>query len=151
MGDERGRRERVPHRPEDGSVETIDVGAAGRGIAAGAGSIWISDSAQNRVIRLDPKSKGVTREIGVGSGPGALAFGAGALWVANTLDGTVSRIDPTTNAITSTATVVQARTRSPRAVARSGWPTRRTGRSSASIRGPAASFRPCAPAHARPG
>ena len=91
--------------PADGSVETFDVGAAGRGIAAGAGAIWIGDSAQNRVVRLDPKTNGVTQTIGVGSGPGALAFGTGAVWVANTLDGTVSRIDPATNHVTSTVTV----------------------------------------------
>ena len=92
-------------RPEEGSVETIEVGAAGRGIAAGGGAIWIGDSAQNRVVRLDPKTNGVTQTIGVGSGPGALAFGGGAVWVANTLDGTVSRIDPATNQVRWTVTV----------------------------------------------
>ena len=51
---------------------------------------------QNRVVRLDPKTKDVTQTIGVGSGPSAVAYGAGAVWVANTLDGTVSRIDPST-------------------------------------------------------
>jgi YVTN family beta-propeller protein len=91
--------------PKDGSVETIDVGAAGRGIAVGGGAVWIGDSARNRVVRVNPETNEVTQPIGVGSGPGAVAFGGGAVWVANTLDGTVSRIDPATNRVGSTVTV----------------------------------------------
>jgi peptide/nickel transport system substrate-binding protein len=86
-------------------IKTIDIGAAGRGIAAGAGAIWIGDSAQNRVVRVDPTTNTVTQTIGVGSGPSALAFGAGAVWVANTLDGTVSRIDPRSNQVRATVPV----------------------------------------------
>ena len=92
--------------PKTGVVKkTVDVGAAGRGIAVGGGAIWIGDSAHNRVVRLDPNTNRVTQPIGVGSGPGALAFGGGAVWVANTLDGTVSRIDPVTNQVRSTVPV----------------------------------------------
>ena len=91
--------------PATGSVKTIAVGAAGRGIAVGGGAVWISDSAQNRLLRLDPKSDEVTQTIGVGSGPSAVAFGEGGVWVANTLDGTVSRVDPVTNQVRATVPV----------------------------------------------
>ena len=91
--------------PKDGSVKTVDVGAAGRGITSGAGAIWIGDIVKNRVVRFDPNTNEVTQAIGVGSGPGSLAFGGGSVWVANTLDGTVSRIDPATNQVRSTVTV----------------------------------------------
>ena len=113
--------------PKDESVETFDVGAAGRGIAVGGGSVWIGDSAENQVVRFDAKTNAVTQTIGVGSGPSALAFGAGAVWVANTLDGTVSRIDPESGQVRATVPVGA----NPGAIAASGdavWVANEAGR-----------------------
>jgi len=113
--------------PESVDVETFDVGAAGRGVAVGGGAVWIGDSAENRVVRVDAKTNAVTQTIGVGSGPSALAFGAGALWVANTLDGTVSRIDPESGQVRATVPVGA----NPSAIAASGdavWVANEAGR-----------------------
>ena len=104
MGHQRRRSDGLADRPGEGRVTTLPVAAAGRGIAVGSGSVWISDSVANRVVRLDPKTE-VTQTIGVGSGPSAVAVGDGAVWVANTLDGTVSRIDPDSNQVRATNAV----------------------------------------------
>jgi YVTN family beta-propeller protein len=71
-------------------------------IAAGFGSLWISESGTDRVARIDRKRKTITATIPVGRGPGAIAAGAGDVWVANTLDGTVSRIDAGADAVVQT-------------------------------------------------
>ncbi len=93
-----------------GPVGTAEVGRAPRGIAAGAGAIWVACRDDDVVWRIgadlgfDP-----SREIiPVGNGPTAVAFGAGAVWVANTGDGTVSRIDPETNEVVETIEVGNA-------------------------------------------
>jgi serine/threonine-protein kinase len=63
------------------------------GVAAGAGAIWATVTADDRVVRIDPQTEMVTRRYRVGDRPNGIAYGEGAVWTANT-DGTVSRIDP---------------------------------------------------------
>ena len=83
-------------------VARTSVGNDPSAIAAGAGSVWVTDSDDNTVTRLDPASEGaVIGTTSVGQGPTALAVGAGAVWVANTQDDTVSRIDPRTGTVTA--------------------------------------------------
>ena len=86
-------------------VKTIALGAGATDVALGAGAVWVSDQAGDRVFRVDPHSDQVTAPINVGSGPTAIATGFGSVWVANSLDGTVSRIDPETNRVTATVGV----------------------------------------------
>jgi YVTN family beta-propeller protein len=87
-------------------LATTSVGNDPSAIAAGAGSIWVTDSDDNTVTRLDPESEGaVIGTTSVGQGPNALAVGAGAVWVANTQDDTVSRIDPRGGTVTDTIPV----------------------------------------------
>jgi YVTN family beta-propeller protein len=82
------------------------VGNDPSAIATGAGGVWITDSADNTVTRLDPSTEGAAiATTSVGQGPTALAAGAGAVWVANTQDDTVSRIDPRTSTVTDTIPV----------------------------------------------
>jgi streptogramin lyase len=64
------------------------------GIAAGAGSIWVTSRADGTVTRIDPETLRASGEpVPVGAQPGDVATGAGGVWVANTDDGTVTRID----------------------------------------------------------
>jgi len=74
-------------------------------LAAGFGSLWISESGQNRVVRIDAMRKTISATIPVGRGPAAIVAGAGDVWVANTLDGTVSRIDPGEDKVAQTIRV----------------------------------------------
>ena len=63
-------------------------------IALGAGAVWVADSLDDAVVRIDPATRAVTTTIPVGRRPSGVAVGAGSVWVANSGDGTVTRIDP---------------------------------------------------------
>jgi YVTN family beta-propeller protein len=75
------------------ATSTIDVGAGPDGIVAQAGSVWVVNSGDDTVSRIDADRKRVTETIDVGGNPDSVAVGAGSVWVTNTGDGTVSRID----------------------------------------------------------
>jgi YVTN family beta-propeller protein len=85
-------------------VATVSTGNGPAGIATGFGAMWVSDTFDNTVSRIDP-SNVVTATIPVGRGPRAIAVGEGAVWVVDRLDDTVVRIDPTTNTVTTTIQV----------------------------------------------
>jgi len=72
------------------------VGTAPTAVAVGAGAVWVANSGDGTVDRLDPATGRVTgRPTTVGPGPLAVAIGEGGVWVA-TGDGMVRRIDPRT-------------------------------------------------------
>jgi YVTN family beta-propeller protein len=86
------------------TVGVIDVGqtdvsavvtGVGRpnGVAYGAGAAWVTDSADNFLLRVDSAGQVIDR-IPVGSGPAGVTVGDGEVWVANELDGTVSEVNP---------------------------------------------------------
>ena len=82
----------------------VRVGNGPAALTAGAGSLWVANSLDATVSRVDPVALAATSTVPVGSGPDALAGGAGSVWVANRYSGTVSRIDPRRNqAIASVA------------------------------------------------
>jgi YVTN family beta-propeller protein len=88
-----------------GLLTPIAVGNGPTGIAVGADGVWVADSLDNVVVRIDPATQSVTTTIPVGHSPAAVAIGAGSVWVANSGDGTVTRIDPRTNMIQATISV----------------------------------------------
>jgi YVTN family beta-propeller protein len=59
--------------------------------------VWVVDSLDDAVKRIDPGTQSVMATIPVGRSPAGVAFGTGSVWVANCGDGTVSRIDPKTD------------------------------------------------------
>jgi len=86
------------------TVGVIDTGRAdlsavvkgvGRpsGVAYGAGAVWVTDSADDLLLRVDSAGRVVDR-IPVGRGPAGVAVGDREVWVANELDGTVSEVNP---------------------------------------------------------
>jgi len=78
--------------------EPTRVGDSPSGVAVGEGAVWVANTGDETVTRVDPRT-GETegRPIRVGDDPRAIAAGGGAVWVGNFGDGTVSRIDPRTN------------------------------------------------------
>jgi ABC-type transport system substrate-binding protein len=80
--------------PNTDSLQTV-IGAGGPpgGIAAGAGSIWETDTADDQLLQINPRTRAVER-IPVGGGPTGVAVGDGEVWVANQLDRSVSEINP---------------------------------------------------------
>jgi peptide/nickel transport system substrate-binding protein len=86
-------------------LSEIAVGTAPGEVAAGPDAVWVTNSSNNSVSRIDVSTSDVRQTIQVGAGPAGVAVGGGAVWVANGLDGTVSRIDPTANQVVQTITV----------------------------------------------
>jgi YVTN family beta-propeller protein len=98
------------------SVSSVELGVTGRApaaagpIAAGLGSVWIADSANNQVLQVAPGSAtgstapSVVRTIAVGGPPIGVAAAAGALWVAVD-NGTVVKADPLSGDVTDTIMV----------------------------------------------
>jgi YVTN family beta-propeller protein len=77
-------------------VATIPVGADPADVLASDGAVWVANTAQGTVSRIDPATNTVTRTIQVGRDPVRLAAGFGSIWVANQTSQTVVRIDART-------------------------------------------------------
>jgi YVTN family beta-propeller protein len=83
----------------------VPVGNGPGALTVGDGAVWVADTYDGEVVRIDPTTNAVKTTIKVGRGPSGVAVGAGAVWVADSGDGTVSEIDPRTNTVTRTFTV----------------------------------------------
>jgi len=85
-----------------GMREAVLVGQGPAGVAYGAGSIWVANTGDDTVWRVDPGTGQVVQRIAVGSSPTAVTVTGSDVWVANAGDGTVSRV----NALSETETDV---------------------------------------------
>ena len=74
-------------------VGTVHLSFVPKGIAAGAGGVWVTSLLGDTVSRIDPASHRITATIPVGRGSDGVAARGGAVWVANVIDGTVSLVD----------------------------------------------------------
>ena len=86
-------------------MQEISVGSGPTGIDFGAGSVWVANSLDGTVSRIDTETNSVTATIPTGNGPTALDADERGVWVSNQFDGTIVRIDPTTNQVTRRITV----------------------------------------------
>jgi ABC-type transport system substrate-binding protein/DNA-binding SARP family transcriptional activator len=94
--------------PETGRpLASADVGNDPSAIAAGAGSVWVTNRADGTVTRIEPATL-VATTIPVGHGPDAVAVNAAGAWIANSGDDTLVRVDPETNAVSGTTNVGNA-------------------------------------------
>ena len=73
------------------------IGTTPGSIAAGEGSVWVTNPDSDSVSRIDPKTNSRVQTIPVGTSPAGLTVGGGFVWVANSLSGSVSKIDPNAN------------------------------------------------------
>ena len=85
-------------------VASVGVGNDPSAIASGAGSVWVANSSDGTVTRIDPATLDTTT-VPVGHGPAAIAVNASGAWVANAGDDAVVRVDPGTNAVAVTKQV----------------------------------------------
>jgi YVTN family beta-propeller protein len=74
----------------------VPVGTSPSAVAFGHGSLWVANTEDDTVSRLDPDEREVVATIGTGAAVD-IAIGPAAVWVANGIDGTLSRIDPASN------------------------------------------------------
>ena len=82
---------------DGGIVADVGVGDSPSQVAATPEAVWVTNTTDNTVSRIDPSTNDVRQTITVGEGPTGVAVGGGAVWVANGLEGTVSRVDSSTN------------------------------------------------------
>jgi ABC-type transport system substrate-binding protein/DNA-binding SARP family transcriptional activator len=83
---------------------SVDVGNEPSAIAAGAGSLWVTNSADGTVTRIDPATL-LASTVPTGHGPVAVAVSPAGVWIANAGDDAVVRIDPETDAVVGTTGV----------------------------------------------
>ncbi|HUK45092.1 MAG TPA: BTAD domain-containing putative transcriptional regulator [Gaiellaceae bacterium] len=94
-------------------VSYTSVGTTPGDIAVGEGGVWVLNSDDRTITRLDPSTHGVVKTFATTGEPTELAAGAGALWVGSgfpdrglietvTSTGEVSRVDPATTAVLTT-------------------------------------------------
>ena len=89
-------------------VAEVPVGIRPGPITFGAGSVWVGNTEDRTLTRIDPKTRTSAGTIGLdGQTPTGLAFGEGALWVAHGFLGRVSRVDPQFGRLTDTLNLVR--------------------------------------------
>jgi YVTN family beta-propeller protein len=76
---------------------SLAVGQSPSGIAYGAGSLWVANTGEGTVSRVDPASNRVLQSISVGVSPNAIAVTGNDVWVTNGGSGTVTRVNTVTN------------------------------------------------------
>ena len=86
-------------------VADVPVGTTPTAVISAAGAIWVTNTADGTVDRIDPGTHTIRQTVSVGNGPSGIAFGDGSVWVTNGLSGTVSRISPGTNRVVETIDV----------------------------------------------
>jgi len=73
----------------------VRVGRHPVAVAVGEGGVWVANSEDGTVTRLDPSTGRLVHTISAGGGDlNGLAVGFGFVWVANGNDGTITKIDP---------------------------------------------------------
>jgi YVTN family beta-propeller protein len=91
----------------DKVVGSVSVGVRPSAVAFGDGSIWVANSDDRTLARIDPETHLVQGYVPLQATPTGVAVGAGSVWVANGVAGSVSRVDPGTSQVTVTIPVTQ--------------------------------------------
>jgi YVTN family beta-propeller protein len=71
----------VPGGGQGVTVDQIPVGDGPLDVAVGEGGVWVANSLDRTVMRLDPETGDVVATIEVGNEPQRVAAGEGAVWV----------------------------------------------------------------------
>jgi DNA-binding SARP family transcriptional activator/DNA-binding beta-propeller fold protein YncE len=82
-------------------VAVVPVGTIPRGVAVGS-SVWVANSADGTVSRLDSRTAKVVQTVGIGAQATDIATGAGGVWVVTGIDNTLVQLDPRTGAVVGT-------------------------------------------------
>ena len=87
-GSRRRGQHRDPDRPRQRGRRCRDpsVGQGPTAVAVGEGAVWVANTQDDTVSRIDPRTAAVTQTIPVGRRPTGVAAGDGAVWVANSLE-----------------------------------------------------------------
>jgi YVTN family beta-propeller protein len=86
--------------------DAVATGQNPGGVAYGAGSIWVTNTSDGTVSRIDPRSRAVTQTVRVHAQPVGIAASGEDVWVANSGDSSVSRINARENDVVQQRIVV---------------------------------------------
>jgi DNA-binding beta-propeller fold protein YncE len=89
-----------------GDRKAIQIGIAADSLRFGFGALWVTDSVQGAVVRLDPATDRVTTAIGGLEDPANLAMGATGIWVTERNPGRLRLIDVSREELTETSVPV---------------------------------------------
>jgi YVTN family beta-propeller protein len=84
-------------RIDAGSLNTtiIETGNGPKGVAVGAGAVWVADSIASTVTRIDPTTNRPSGEpIDVASNPYGVDTNGDDVWITSPSDGKVQRLTP---------------------------------------------------------
>ena len=84
-----------------GVTAAVDVGDAPTAVAASTEAVWVANSGDGTVSRIDPSSNEVVATIAVGGTPDEIAIGPDVIWVARSDNGSLLKIDPSSNEVIS--------------------------------------------------
>jgi streptogramin lyase len=85
-----------------GVVADIPVHRQSHAVTVAFGSVWVTSTAEHRLVRIDPRTHEVLADIPMHERPLFLAGGEGSVWVLCQADGSLMRVDPTSNSIAAT-------------------------------------------------
>ena len=89
------------------TTATVEVGASPEQAALGPdGSVWVADSFDGTVSRIDPATNDVIDTIPTGLRPFGVAATDQAIWVTNSNESTLSRLEPDTGEIVATVSML---------------------------------------------
>ena len=83
-------------------VNTIAVGNAPSGICIADGAVWVANSDDRAIARVDPRTGRRTKEIPLDTRPTELACGGEAVWASSETGGNVTKLSATTGAVIRT-------------------------------------------------
>jgi YVTN family beta-propeller protein len=78
--------------------QTIRVGIDPTAVTFAFNALWVTDSGEQTVSRIDPVTDQVVASIAVGVAPAGVTSDGHSVWVTDRLAGTVTRIDPQSDA-----------------------------------------------------
>ena len=67
--------------PSTYAAAQIGVGQEPKGVAVGAGAVWVANAGDGTVSRVDPATRKVVNTIEVGNRPVGVVVAAGLVWV----------------------------------------------------------------------
>lgn len=97
-----------PDGPPTPRVTDLGAARSADGVAAGAGAVWVTSSADDTLLRIDPERGRIAAEIPIAAAPGervagpyGVVVGYGSVWVSNALADTLTQVDPRSNAVSA--------------------------------------------------
>ena len=77
----------------------ISVGSGAGPVAYGAGSVWVANTLDGTLSRIDPARNAVVGTVAGLDGPTGIAITSAGVWVSTEFNGSVALVDTRTDAI----------------------------------------------------